>query len=320
MSVFGTTLLVVGSDELLVQRRITERVQAACAEVPGSEISELAPADMALGRFAEVIGGSLFAAAAIVVVREIASLGVAQLDEVLHTVRSPGEQLCLVLLHRGEGAKTLIDKVVAAGAEKAVVETPKPWQLPEFVASEAARLGVDMGIAAARALVDAVGTNLSELSAAVSQLASDWEGARLTAEMVGRYYTGQAEVRGFAVADAVMAGHTEIALTKLRWAVERGASGGEIISAIAAGLRSLGKFMELRESRLPQRDVALRVGVPEWKLRALVSQTRVWSPRGVAAALQVATKADAAVKGAAVDKGFALEKALLDIDYAREIY
>jgi DNA polymerase-3 subunit delta len=256
----------------------------------------------------------------VVVVREFAALGADQLEVVLRSVHSPSERLCLVLVHRGESGKALIDKVVAAGAEKAMVEVPKPWQLPEFVINEAKRRGVEMDAAAARALVEAVGTKLAELSAAVSQLASDWEGARLTADIVGRYYTGQAEVRGFAVADAVMAGQTDLALMKLRWALERGAGGGEIVSAIASGLRSLGRFMELRESRLSQRDVAARVGVPEWKLRTLVTQARAWSPRGVAAALQVAATTDAAVKGVAADKGFALEKALLDIDYAREIY
>ncbi|MDR0436612.1 MAG: DNA polymerase III subunit delta [Propionibacteriaceae bacterium] len=320
MSAFGTTLLVVGTDELLVRRRVDERVRAALAEIPGAEVTELSAADLASGRFSEVIGGSLFAPAAVVIVRDYAMLAAEQLDEVLHTVAAPGDALCLILVHRGEVGKALIGRAEAAGAERAQVEVPKAWQLPEFVVSEAGRLGVQMDTAAARALVEAVGTKLTELSAAVSQLASDWEGARLTAEMVGRYYTGQAGVRGFAVADAVMAGQTDVALTKLRWALERGATGGEIVSAIASGLRSLGRFMELRGSQLPQREVAVRVGVPEWKLRTLAQQARTWSPRGVAAALRVASQADAAVKGAAVDKGFALEKALLDIDYAREIY
>ncbi|MDR2620530.1 MAG: DNA polymerase III subunit delta [Propionibacteriaceae bacterium] len=320
MSVFGTALLVVGTDELLVQRRITERVQAAMSEVPGAEVVELSTAEIVAGRFPEAIGGSLFAPAVVVVIREYGALAAEQVEEVLAGVASPGEVLALILVHSGGSNRGVIDKTVAAGAEKVLVEAPKPWQLPEFVVSEAARHGVEMNAAAARALVEAVGVRLTELSAAVSQLASDWEGERLTAELVGRYYTGQAEVRGFAVADAVMAGQTDVALTKLRWALERGATGGEIVAAIASGLRALGKFMKLRSSQLSQRELAIQVGVPEWKLRTLVQQARTWSPRGVAAALRIAALTDAAVKGAAVDKGFALEKALLDIDYAREIY
>ena len=119
----------------------------------------------------------------------------------------------------------------------------------------------------------------------------------------------------FAVADAALAGRTGVAMEQLRWALSTGVAPVLVTSALASGLRGLGKLITAA-SGLRDADLAREVGVPPWKLKSMRAQARGWDERGVATALAVAT-ADAEVKGAADDAGFALERAVLTVATAR---
>ena len=97
--------------------------------------------------------------------------------------------------------------------------------------------------AAASALVDAVGHDLRALAAAVAQLHSDSEGGPITVDQVRRYFGGRSEVTSFAVADAALAGRTGVAMEQLRWALATGVAPVLITSALASGVRGLGKLI-----------------------------------------------------------------------------
>ncbi|MCL2316394.1 MAG: DNA polymerase III subunit delta [Actinomycetia bacterium] len=317
-SVFGTSLLVVGPEPLLIEREIAARVTAARQAVPDAELVDLGASELAEGRLPEAIGGSLFAARSIVIVRDLTALPPEQADLLVQTARHPGDDLCFVVAHPGGNTgKGLLDKVAGVVTQRVRVDPVKPWELPTYVIGEARRLGVRLDAAAAQVLVDAVGTDLAALSAAVAQLASDWAGSALDVAMVNRYFAGRAEVTGFAVADDVMRGRTDQALDRLRWALSTGVSSVLIISALAAALRNLGRYLDLRASRLAPADLARRVGVPTWKLKDLSVQARIWSSRSIAVAIQATALADAQVKGAATDPDYALERLVLALDRAR---
>jgi DNA polymerase-3 subunit delta len=123
-------------------------------------------------------------------------------------------------------------------------------------------------------------------------------------------------VTSFAVADAALSGRTGVAMEQLRWAISTGIPPVLVTSALASGLRGLGKLITL-SSGLRDTEMAREVGVPPWKLKSIKSQARGWDQRGVAAALKAVALADAEVKGAASDPGFALERAVLAVTGAR---
>ena len=318
VSDFGTALLVVGPEELLVERCVDQRVQAAQAARPEAETVDLSPADVAAGRFAEAVGGSLFAAASIVVVRDLSALPAEQADLVVHTAAQPSDDLCLTMTHPGGvKGKALLDRLAKAKVPKVTIEAVKAWDLPRFVMDEAKRAKVRLDQPTAVALVEAVGTDLPALAAAVAQLADDWPGAQLNAELVNRYFAGRAEVSGFAVSDAVIGGHPEQALGLLRWAFDTGTSPVAVTTALAAALRSIGKYLGLRSQQLSPPDLARAVGVPPWKLKSLPAQARGWTPAGVARGIAAVAQADAQVKGAATDAQYALEHLVFALDQAR---
>jgi len=317
-SVFDTSLLVVGSEPVLVERTIAERVQAARQERPGAEVVDLGANELAGGRLAEAVGGSLFAQDTVVVVRDIGAVPEEQADLAVETARRPGPELCLVLAHGGGASgKALAERVAKVATQRVQIDALKTRELPGYVQAEARRVGLRLDPMAAQALIEAVGNDLAALSGAVAQLASDWGGTRLDVAMVTRYFGGRADVTRYAVADAVVAGHTDTALEKVRWALAIGVEPVDVTTAVAGGLRTLGRYLDLRSGQLPAAELARQVGVPAWKLKDLAVQARGWSAGALGRAILATAQADAQVKGAATDADYALERLILTLDHVR---
>ena len=110
----------------------------------------------------------------------------------------------------------------------------------DFVGAEFRQAGRRIDPQAVRALVAAVGANLSELAAACSQLISDTpaEGSgTITPELVDKYYGGRVEATAFRVADAALAGNGPVALSSLRHALATGVDPVPLVAALAMKIR-----------------------------------------------------------------------------------
>jgi DNA polymerase-3 subunit delta len=316
-SPFGRVTLVSGPESLLADRAVAVLLEQVRSESPEAEVTRTSGERLDPSRFAEMTSASLFAVRRAAVVEDLANLPVELADAVLELARQPQEDLALVLVHGGgQKGKGLLDKLKAA--KVTVVDAPavKTWELPQFVAAEARRVGAGIDPGAAQTLVDAVGHDLRSLAAAVSQLVADGEGGPIEEVQVRRYFGGRSEVTSFAVADAALAGRTGVAMEQLRWALATGVAPVLVTSALASGLRGLGKLVTAA-SGLREADLAREVGVPPWKLRTMRSQARGWDQAGLAAALQAVAVADAEVKGAADNAAFALERAVLLVARSR---
>jgi DNA polymerase-3 subunit delta len=318
VSGFGKAVLVIGPEALLAERTVKQAVAAAMRERPDAQVESLVAADLDAARLMEAAGGSLLASSSIVVVEELSELPSELFDDVLRLAAHPGPDLALVLVHPG-GAKGrgLVDKLKKARIEVVECQSVKAWEAPRFVLAEANRLDGRCDQAAAAALVDAVGSDLRALASAVRQLLDDSEDRSMTPESVRRYFSGRAESTSFAVADDVLNGRTGAALGKLRWALATGVAPVLVTSALASGLRSLGKY--LSESRHhANSDIAQVIGVPPWKVKDLSRQAAQWDGVGVGRALACVASADAAAKGAESDPGYALERMVMDVAALRK--
>ena len=303
--------LVTGPEELLVDRAVAEVVGAARAADPSVEICDLAPGALQPGTFAELVSPSLFGEAKVVVLRGVQDLGSDQAEEVKRYLGDPAEQIVLVLTHPGGvKGKALLDAV--RKHKPVIVDCPKltkPAERTAFLRNEFRRERRQISEEAAQAVVDAVGSDLRELAAAADQLLADIEGA-VDAAVVARYYSGQAEVSGFTVADLAVEGRLGEALEQLRFALDTGVASVLITSALATGVRQIGK---VASAGAAARDL----GMPPWRVDKIRRQARGWTPDGLTVALQAVATADAAVKGAAADPAYALEKCLVTIAGAR---
>jgi DNA polymerase-3 subunit delta len=308
--------LVLGEEELLVERAVEQvvaqvRVTDPAAEVRRVRAAELTPADLA-----ESLSPSLFAEGRVLVLLAAHEVGKDLAAAIVAQAADPAEGMVVVVVHAGGARnKALADALRKAGA--AVTTCNKITRMDErsdFVRAEARRVGGKITGDAIGALLEAVGSDLRELAAATSQLVAD-TGGTVDERAVRRYHRGRAEASGFAVADRVVAGERAAALEALRWAQLLGVPSVLIADALADALRTLAKVGSA--GRGDPNRLAGTLGMPPWKIRKAQQQVRAWGPEALAVAFDAAAEVNADVKGAAADADYALERAVLRICAAR---
>ena len=310
--------MVTGGEEFLVERTIASLTSAVRAAAPEADVTEIDAAELSPGVLAELTSPSLFAAVRAVVVRDLQEAPDAAVERLLSYAKAPAPDVALVLVHSGGvKGKTVLERLrKATGVTEHQCASPKPWELPQFLVAEGRRCGIRLSADCATALVDAVGTDLRALAGAVDQLSADSDGQPVTVAVIRRYFGGRAEVKGFAIADAAIAGRTADALEQLRWALTNGVAPVLVTSAFASGLRDLARY-SCAPAGLREADLAREAGVPPWKLKALRRQAPGWEPAALAAAIRAVAQADGDVKGAAGDAEFTLERLVLTVSQAR---
>lgn len=316
--VLGHVTLVTGPEELLNQRAVAAALQAVRHADEESEVSETTADQLSMGALADLAAPSLFSAIRCVVVRGLEDLPDETHDGLLEYAASPADDVGLVLVHSGgQKGSGLLTKLRKLGPVTEVKSAAlKPSEYSRWVAAETRSHGARIAEDAADLLVQAVGHDLRALAGACHQLANDFAGQPLTADVVRKYFGGRAEVKGFAVADHAIYGRTAKALEELRWALDNGTAPVLVTSAFASGLRGLAKYKSAPRG-LREGDLAREVGVPPWKLRTLREQVRGWEDAGLVHAIRAVAQADADVKGAASDASYALERMVITVTEAR---
>ncbi len=336
--------LIVGEEELLVERAVGEVIAAAgirAAEAAGAtgtageaarqgggtgsdveqaaaaiiagEIHETRAADLRPGDLSSLAAPSLFGGGSVVVVRSVQDASSQVAAELVRQASLASPDVVLVLTHAGSAkGKSLLASLVAGGARRINCPTLKRFgERLDFLRAEFGRAGRSADEAGLRALLDAVGNDLRELSAACSQLAADTTGV-ISQPVVARYYRGRAEASGFTVADRAVEGKLADALEQLRWALATGVAPVLISSALAQGVRALGRVGSAPRARSAE-ALAPELGMPPWKIDRVRQQLRGWTPEGVARAHRAVVVADARVKGEGASPGYALEQAIQTI-------
>jgi len=187
----------------------------------------------------------------------------------------------------------------------------------EFVRSEFSRLGRKISADAVQAIVDALGSDMRELSAACSQLASDVQaGSAIGIEDVEKFQQGRIETTGYDVADATLDGKTDQALIALRQALQTGVDPVLIITALSGSIRTLAKVSGANRGA-KSFELASSLGLPPWQIDKARRQLGGWTPSTLAGAVVALAQADADIKGAASDPIYALERTVIAISRAR---
>ncbi len=309
-------LLVQGDEELLSARAISAAVDAARAAEPGADVREYEAGALSAGEVAEMLSPSLFGGRRVLVIRSGQDARKDLITALVAYAKNPDPDVTLIVAHLGGAkGKALADGLRSAGATVVPANKLKgERELTAFIRNEFRRGGGRCDELAASALLTSVGNDLREIAAACSQLMADTDG-KITEAVVARYYKGRAEVNGYNVADAVMVGDLPGALEALRWALHTGVDPVPIADAIADGVRTVAKVASAGRGNPYQ--LASSLGMPAWKIQRAQERTRGWSPEGLVDAMRAAADCNAAVKGGAEDRGYALEQALFAVAAAR---
>jgi DNA polymerase-3 subunit delta len=316
--------LVVGEEELLIERAVAALLAAAressggVAADPaagGGDVHDVAGSGLALGELASLTSPSLFGGGGVVVIRGAQDAGKDVADEIARYAADPAPDVVLILTHAGGAkGKALLTALKKSSRTVEVTECPKITRFSDkldFTRGEFRRAGKVADESGLRALLDAVGSDLRELAAAASQLAADVDGP-IGEAAVARYYQGRAEASGFTVSDRTVEGRLTDALEQLRWALATGVPPVLITSALAQGVRLLGRVGAAPRGK-NSAALAADVGAPPWKIDRVRQQLRGWTPDGVGRALQIVAQADMDIKGEAASAEYALERAVRNI-------
>ena len=309
-------MLIAGDESLLVDRAVHRTTAAARRIDPEVERREAPAAGLSPGEFADLVAPSLFAEPRVVVIRGAQESSKELGAALVSYAADPVDAVTLVVHHAGGARnKQLVDAMTKAGAAVLVCnKITKPAERIDFVRTEIKRAGGTTTPNAVAALVDAVGSDLRELASAASQMVADTNGL-VDEAAVHRYYRGRAEVNGFTIADAVVAGDLPAALESLRWAEGVGVAPVLIADARADGIRTVAKVSGARPGN--SYALATELGMPPWKIDKARTAARGWTPAGLAAGMALVADLNASVKGAAADPDYALEKAVMDLVAAR---
>lgn len=306
-------ILLQGSEELLASRSF-ERVRALLRAAGEVEVIGFEANAYERGELLLASSPSLFSETKLIEVRALANMNEDFLEDTLAYAKSPAPDTTLVMHHSGGvRGKKLLDALKAAGA---IVVDCQPLKRDaekiDFVNQEFKAAKRRLNSEGARALVAALGSDLSELAAACSQLIQDTTGA-IDQEVVDKYYGGRVEATGFKVADAAMMGRADIALSTLRHALATGTDPVPIVATLAMKLRQVAKVAGARKSA---GQLASELGMPPWQVQAAQEQARYWNADDLSRCIRLVAEADAQVKGASRDPEYAVERAVTQIALA----
>lgn len=311
MSDTGRLHLVLGEEELLIERAVAQIIASTRAGAPSPEdvsVNRMRAGDVAVPEMAELLSPSLFSEDRVVVFEAAAEAGKDPAALVLSTAGDLPDGIVLVVLHTGGGrTKAMVPALEKLGAQVHECAKIKAAGLGTFVRAEFRTAGVRVSPEVIEAVLDSVGSDLRELAAACSQLVADTDG-RLDEAAVRRYYAGKAEVTGFEIADKAVVGDRAGALESLRWAMRSGVAHVLLADALADAVHTIARVGSA--GRGDPFRLAGTLGMPPWKIKKAQNELRGWAPESIGAALQVVAQLNGDVKGMAADPEYALERAV----------
>ncbi len=308
--------LVVGDESFLASRALDDLRRAVLNVETDAEVHDYEAATLDPVNLIQVLSPSLFGDRRLILLRSAQDLPAAVAQTVIGLLLDADPETTVAVQHVGGAkGKAVLDALrKARPTEISCAKLTRAEERHQFLRNEVRRFNGRMTPDGAAALLDAVGSDLREISAVVAQLIGD-TGGSIDAAAVAAYHRGRAEVTGFAVADQVVVGNVSGALTNLRFALNIGVAPVLIADALADGVRSVARVVAAGPG--DPFKLATALGMPPWKIKRARTQAQGWTEAGLSKALGIVAALNADVKGSAADPAYALESAVRKVASAR---
>jgi DNA polymerase-3 subunit delta len=292
--------LITGNTDLFIDRALEKLSASLTAHNPELEKKVIFGTDEdSYIQIIDAFSPNLFGSSSIVVVDGI-NVAEDKLDEkfVMFVKNIQNEDLAdnfIVIIHRGGTGGTGIVKAL----QKVKVNEIKCENISHsqdflnFMSMEFKKNKKTIDDDALVALRDAIGENLEELAAAISQLCFDVVDQKITLDSVQKYFQGNAAVKVFDISNAIWNADTELALKRLNELLEQDSNSGIfIVSVIAGSLRKLVKLAGVPSSA-SEVQIAQEVGIKPGQAKYLKQQLRHWNQTTLANSVVELAKVDA---------------------------
>jgi DNA polymerase III subunit delta len=162
-----------------------------------------------------------------------------------------------------------------ADGDISVEESVKPWELPKWLLARAGELGIELEPDAARALIRHVGERQQRLLRELEKLAlGGEEGQQLDAAQVEELTAPSAERKGWAVADALVAGDVQAAVHAFLSLRAQGERVSGLIYWISQRVRMAQDVAAGLEAGEPPAQIKRRLRMPSRAADRLIADAR----------------------------------------------
>lgn len=184
-------------------------------------------------------------------------------------------ELSVVLIARGRAPAKLLGAVKQAGGEIHQFEAPKARQLPGLLVAEAKRQGFRLDPAAARILVDRMGTSPVRLQQEVERLAL-WagEGGEVGAADLDAMVADTSEAAVWSLSDALVEQDPAKAVRIAERLISQGENVTGLVYGLASRLRKACAAAAQLEQGMPPKQVESRLGMHPYAAKQLVGRVR----------------------------------------------
>lgn len=198
-----------------------------------------------------------------------------QLEPVLAALGVLPPDLTLVLICRDKAPAKLAKAVKGAKGEVHEFEAPKAREMPRILVAEAQRLGFRLEPAAARMLVERMGSNPLRLHNELERLAL-WagEGGQVSASDLEEMIADTSEAAVWSLSDALIEGDAAAALRIGERLIGQGENVTGLIYGLASRLRGACSAAAQLEEGIPPKQVESSLKMHPYAAKQLVSRLR----------------------------------------------
>jgi DNA polymerase III subunit delta len=235
-----------------------------------------------------------------------------QAEAVAEALAGLPPDLTVVLIARAKAPAKLARAVKAAGGEVHEFEAPKARDMPRVLLADAERLGFGLEPAAARSLVERMGTNPIRLAHELERLAL-WAGpgGEVTAADLDAMVADTSETAVWSLSDALLERDPARALEIGERLIEQGENVTGLVYGLASRLRSAFAAAAQLEEGVPPRQVESSLAMHPYAARQLLARVRDVELGDLRVATEVLADLEVSCRGGAdYGDGLALTLAL----------
>ncbi len=184
-------------------------------------------------------------------------------------------------------------------------------QLTQWIGQQMRTHGKTISPGAAQVLAFTAGRELQTLAQEIAKTAA-YLGDRteVAQEDIERVATPSLECTIFQLVDALVEGKEAESFRLLRVMLENGESRIGILAMMARQYRNLFHLKRMQEERVPDAEIARRIGVPPFALRRLYAQAKGADKQTLRARLDLCVDTDYAIKSGKMHEDAALDRAI----------
>jgi DNA polymerase-3 subunit delta len=199
---------------------------------------------------------------------------------------------------RAKVPASLPKAVKKAGGDVIEQATVKARELPKWALAEAQRLGLDMDLSAAQALVAQVGERQQRILRELEKLALEHgPGAKLTAEDITDAAADSAEIQVWGLVDALVARDRRTVFKAYLELREQGEAVGRLIPLMARRLREVLAIADRLEAGESPAQVKSSVKGSPWALDRRIKEARTTDPDALRRAIETLADLELQTRG-----------------------